>query len=81
MTAAEANGQKPECLLGYMKNGPTRWKSWEKLTFSKLNTIIREAKAKGRKIRAKKTNEREEIKKRKAKKSKRKVKKSKLTSK
>ncbi|MBW3017559.1 MBL fold metallo-hydrolase, partial [Candidatus Woesearchaeota archaeon] len=23
MTAAEANGQKPECLLGYMKNGPT----------------------------------------------------------
>ncbi|MBD3259945.1 hypothetical protein GF371_04935 [Candidatus Woesearchaeota archaeon] len=53
MTAAEANGEKPQCLLGYMKNGPTRWKNWEKLTFSKLNKIVREAKAKGRKIRTK----------------------------
>jgi predicted metallo-beta-lactamase superfamily hydrolase len=54
MTAAEASGEKPQCLLGLMKNGPTRWKNWENMTFTKLNKMIREAKAKGRKIKAKK---------------------------
>ncbi|MBW2987049.1 MBL fold metallo-hydrolase [Candidatus Woesearchaeota archaeon] len=61
-TAAEANGDKPQCLLGYMKNGPTRWKNWEKLTFSKLNQMVRSAKAKGRKIREKKTVKKKSVK-------------------
>jgi len=45
ITAAEVIGKKPKVIEGYQKNGPTRWKEWETLTFKKLDKIIKHAKA------------------------------------
>lgn len=46
MTAAEAIGRKPMVIEGYKKNGPTRWKKWQKMTFKELDRIIKGARKK-----------------------------------
>jgi len=45
MTAAEFLHKKPKVIEGYERYGPTRWKSWQPLTFKRLDEIIAHAKA------------------------------------
>ena len=43
-TASEEIGKEPMVIKAYKKYGPTRWKKWDKLTFKKIDEMIKHAK-------------------------------------
>lgn len=47
LTAAEFLGKEPKVLEGYRKNGPTRWKEWEKVSLEELEKMVKKIKSKG----------------------------------
>jgi hypothetical protein len=48
LTAAELLGKEPKVLEGYRKNGPTRWKEWERLSIRQLEKTVEKISSKGR---------------------------------
>ena len=47
LTAAEFLGKEPKVLVGYRKNGPTRWKKWQKFSIKDLERMVKKIKSKG----------------------------------
>ena len=48
LTAAEVLNKVPAVIEAYKKYGPTRWEHWQEFTFSYLDKLIKEAKAKSK---------------------------------